>query len=50
MARSAAKKIFDDEEGYLKMCSASTEIEKFLERKYGSAREKTDSSSYSIYQ
>jgi hypothetical protein len=50
MARSAAKKTFDGEEGYLKMRSARTEIEKFLERKYGSTREKTDSPSYSIYQ
>jgi hypothetical protein len=50
MTRFAAKKTFDAEVGYSKMCSARTEIEKFLERKYGSAREKTDSSSYSIYQ
>lgn len=46
MARSAAKKTFDAEEGYSNMCGARTEIEKFLERKYGSVREKTDSSSY----
>ena len=50
MARFAAKKTFDAEEGYSKMCSARTEIEKFLERKYGSARKKTNSSSYNVYQ
>jgi hypothetical protein len=50
MARFATQKTFDGEEGYSRMCSARTEIEKFLERKYRSAREKTGSSSYSIYQ
>ena len=40
MARFATKKTFDSEEGYLSMCSARTEIEKFLERKYRSAGRK----------